>query len=79
MGVGGFRQSPLLPNAVGIEHLTILVDNDCADKNGRCVGQDCANACTRTWVTAGCTVEQLIPYKLGDDFADIVKTDEARQ
>jgi hypothetical protein len=62
----------------GIEHLTILVDQDHADKHGRYPGQDAADACTRCWQSAGRYITQLIPDQLGTDFADIALEREAR-
>jgi hypothetical protein len=72
---GNLANFPPLP---AIEHLTILVDKDYADKNGKHAGQHAANACTQRWQKAGRYITQLIPHVLGTDFADIVK-EEARQ
>jgi hypothetical protein len=66
------------PPLSAIEHLTILVDADHADKNGKHAGQHAADACTRRWQQAGRHITQVIPNVLGTDFADIVE-EEARQ
>jgi phage/plasmid primase-like uncharacterized protein len=60
------------PVLAGVEHLTILVDNDA---NGK--GQEAANECTRIWIRAGRDVEQLIPRGIGADFNDIALGDAA--
>jgi hypothetical protein len=64
---GNLKSFQVLP---GIAALTILVDNDHADKNGKHAGQDAANECTRRWLSSGCEV-QLIPRIIGADFNDI--------
>jgi hypothetical protein len=56
------------PLLVGIESLTILVDNDA---NG--VGKDASAACARRWLDAGCQVIRLTPRTIGADFNDIIK------
>jgi hypothetical protein len=61
------------PPLAGIEHLTILVDNDASR-----TGERAADACTRRWRAAGRYVNQLVPHELGADFADLVES-EARQ
>jgi phage/plasmid primase-like uncharacterized protein len=66
---GNLKNFPVLP---GIERLTILVDNDHADKNGKRAGQDAANTCTARQLAAGRSIEQLIPDQIDSDFADIV-------
>jgi phage/plasmid primase-like uncharacterized protein len=71
---GNLATFPPLP---AIEHLTILVDKDQADKRGREAGQAAADACARSWLKAGRQVTQLIPHIVGTDFADIAQ-DEAR-
>src|SRR5262249_21272089 len=73
---GNLANFPPLP---GIEHLTILVDKDHADQRGRHPGQDAADACTRRWQKARRYITQLIPHRLGTDFADIALEREARQ
>jgi hypothetical protein len=51
----------------GIEHLTILADNDA---NG--AGQAAAHACAERWAAAGRQVEVLTPDTVGEDFNDVV-------
>jgi len=58
------RRFPVLS---GIEHLTILSDND---ESG--VGQSAARDCARRWAVAGRKFEMLIPNATGEDFNDIV-------
>ena len=58
------RQFPVL---LGIECLTIIVDND---KSG--TGQRAAIECSRRWTRAGREVFRVIPDRCGDDFNDIV-------
>jgi phage/plasmid primase-like uncharacterized protein len=60
---GDLQNFPVLS---GIEALTILVDND---DNG--AGQNAADACTKRWVEAERSVEQLIPNRTDSDFADV--------
>jgi phage/plasmid primase-like uncharacterized protein len=58
------RNFPVLP---GIEHLTILADND---QSG--AGQAAARACAERWAAADRQVEVLAPDIVGEDFNDIV-------
>jgi phage/plasmid primase-like uncharacterized protein len=51
----------------GIEHLTILADNDDSG-----AGQAAARACAERWAAAGRQVEVLTPDSVGEDFNDIV-------
>ena len=60
---------PVLP---GIEHLTLLVDNDASG-----TGQHAAEECKRRWIAAGREVELLMPDKVGTDFNDVVMMKEA--
>ena len=62
--VDNLRNFPVLP---GIEHLTILADND---ESG--AGQAAAQACAERWAGAGRQVEVLTPDTVGEDFNDIV-------
>jgi phage/plasmid primase-like uncharacterized protein len=50
----------------GIEFLTILTDHD-ANR----AGENAAEACARSWLTAGREVELLVPHQVGADFADL--------
>jgi hypothetical protein len=62
------RSFPIL---VGIETLTILVDNDQPDRNGKRAGQDAAAECGRRWFDAGVEVRRIKPRNV-NDFNDIV-------
>jgi hypothetical protein len=66
---GGIKAFPVL---AGIESLTVLVDNDEADRNGRRAGQDAAAACSERWTAAGREVLRVVPRRLGADMADLV-------
>jgi phage/plasmid primase-like uncharacterized protein len=56
---------PILP---GVEHLTIVSDNDASGH-----GQRDARACARRWAGAGREAEVLLPNITGEDFNDIVR------
>ena len=56
-----------LPVLSGIEHLTIIADND---ESG--AGQGAARACAKRWAAAGRDFEVLIPNVTDEDFNDIV-------
>jgi len=64
-GNDNIRNFPVLP---GIEHLTILADND-----GSGAGQSAARDCAKRWAAAGHEVEILIPDEIGADFNDIAR------
>jgi Toprim domain/CHC2 zinc finger len=66
---GAIKNFPVLP---GIEALTILVDHDEADRNGRRAGQEAAAACSERWTAAGCEVRRVVPRRLGADMADLI-------
>ena len=66
---GAIRNFPVL----GIESLTILVDNDEPDRNGRRVGQDTALECSQRWTAAGREVRRVVPRRQGADMADLVE------
>ena len=66
---GNLAKFPALP---GIEHLTILVDND---ESG--TGQRAADECKHRWIEAGLEVELLIPDTVGEDFNDVVMKEAA--
>ncbi|WP_426442048.1 hypothetical protein [Bradyrhizobium genosp. P] len=57
----------------GITALTILVDHDEADRNGRQAGQEAAAECSKRWVEAGREVRRVMPRRLGADMADLVE------
>jgi hypothetical protein len=63
---GNLAKFPLI---VGIESLTVLVDND---ESGR--GQKAAQECARRWVNAGREPILLTPHDLGADFNDLART-----
>jgi hypothetical protein len=60
------------PVLSGIEALTILVDNDPADMNGRRAGQDATAKCWGRWSAAGCEVQAFTASIEGCDIADII-------
>jgi hypothetical protein len=64
---GAIRSFPALG---GINSLTIVVDNDVADKNGRQAGQEAATECRKRWCEAGREVNLVIPKSPGADVAD---------
>jgi hypothetical protein len=66
---GAIRNFPVL---AGIEALTILVDHDEADRNGRRAGQEAAADCSARWTAKGCEVRRVLPRRPGDDMADLV-------
>ena len=65
---GGIADFPVLS---GIEGLTILVDADEADRNGRRAGQDAALECSQRWTAEGHEVVRVIPNRIGFDVADV--------
>jgi hypothetical protein len=67
---GAIKQFPVLN---GIEALTILVDNDPPDRNGRQAGQEAARECSQRWISAGCEIRRVIPRRTGQDMADLVE------
>jgi Toprim domain/CHC2 zinc finger len=64
---GAIRNFPVLS---GIDALTILVDHDEADRNGRRAGQEAAHECGKRWRAAGREVRLVIPKAAGADIAD---------
>jgi hypothetical protein len=66
---GGIRELSVID---GIEALTIVIDHDKRDKNGRRAGQDAARACYRRWIDAGREVRGRIPPQEGEDAADVL-------
>jgi hypothetical protein len=68
---GGIRTFPVLG---GIDCLTIIVDHDNPDHDGRQAGPDAARACAERWRNAGREVLFVVPNKLGQDMADLVAT-----
>jgi hypothetical protein len=66
---GAIRSFPLLG---GIDCLTILIDNDGPDRNGRRAGPDAAAECSVRWSAAGREVRRVLPRRTGDDMADLI-------
>ncbi len=71
---GGIKSFHVLP---GIEVLTVLVDHDEADTNGRQAGQEAAITCSHRWTSAGVEVRRVIPRRPGDDVADLLVKESA--
>jgi hypothetical protein len=67
---GAIRSFPILG---GVECLTILVDNDPPDKNGRRAGQEAAAECSQRWTAAGREVRRIVPRQAGHDMADLAE------
>jgi Toprim domain len=59
------------PALNGVECLTILVDNDEPDRNGRRAGPDAAAECSARWTAAGREVRRVVPRRTGYDMADL--------
>jgi CHC2-type zinc finger protein/Toprim domain-containing protein len=66
---GAIRSFPVLG---GVECLSIVVDHDLPDKNGRQAGQAAALECSQRWTAAGREVRRIVPRRLGADMADLV-------
>jgi hypothetical protein len=67
------------PRLSGVESLTILVDNDEPDRDGRKAGQDAALQCSQRWTAAGREVIRVAPRDQGADIADLVGGRDERQ
>jgi CHC2 zinc finger/Toprim domain len=67
---GAIKQFPLLD---GVECLSIIVDHDPPDKNGREAGQAAALECSQRWTAAGREVRRILPRRQGADMADLVE------
>ena len=67
---GAIRSFPVL---AGIEALTILVDNDEADRNGRRAGPDAAAECSARWTAASREVRRVVPRRQSTDMADLAE------
>jgi CHC2 zinc finger/Toprim domain len=67
---GAIKQFPVL---AGIGALTILVDNDEADRNGRRAGPDAAAECSARWTAADREVRRIVPRRTGHDMADLAE------
>jgi hypothetical protein len=57
----------------GVEALTIVVDHDLPDKNGRRAGQEAAAECSARWTAAGREVRRIVPRRQGADMADLAE------
>jgi hypothetical protein len=67
---GTLKNFPVLN---GIGALTIVVDHDLPDRNGRQAGQEAARECSERWTAAGCEVRRVVPRRVGKDMADLVE------
>jgi hypothetical protein len=66
---GGIARFPIL---AGIETLTLVIDNDHPDANGRQAGHAAARECGRRWMEAGRQILNVIPSRQGCDMADVL-------
>jgi hypothetical protein len=73
---GGIAKFPVL---AGIDALTIIVDHDCPDSNGRKAGHAAARECARRWMEAGRDVYNIVPHLMGADMADVLADDEVHR
>jgi hypothetical protein len=67
---GALKNFPVLG---GVECLSIIVDHDLPDKNGRQAGQEAALECSQRWTAAGREVRRVVPRRQGADMADLVE------
>jgi hypothetical protein len=67
---GALKNFPVLG---GVEALTIIVDHDPPDKNGRQAGQEAALECSQRWTLAGREVRRIVPRRQGADMADLAE------
>jgi Toprim domain/CHC2 zinc finger len=67
---GALKTFPVLN---GVECLSIIVDHDLPDKNGRQAGQEAALECSQRWTAAGREVRRVVPRRQGADMADLVE------
>jgi hypothetical protein len=65
---GAIKTFPLL----NVQSLTLLVDHDAPDKNGREAGQQAALECSQRWSAAGREVRRIMPRRIGKDMADLI-------
>jgi hypothetical protein len=66
---GGIRNLPII---AGVETLTLIIDHDQPDENGKRAGQDAAHVCRQRWIDAGREVLGRIPPQPGEDAADML-------
>jgi hypothetical protein len=57
----------------GVECLSIIVDHDLPDRNGRQAGQEAAAECSQRWTAAGREVRRIVPRRQGADMADLAE------
>jgi hypothetical protein len=74
VGCAGIAKFPVL---AGVDCLTILVDNDNADRNGRRAGPEAAAECSERWTSAGREVRLVQPHAVGADMADVIRERKA--
>jgi hypothetical protein len=67
---GALKNFPVLN---GVECLSIIVDHDLPDKNGRQAGQEAALECSQRWTAVGREVRRVVPRRQGADMADLVE------
>jgi hypothetical protein len=67
---GALKNFPVLN---GVEALTIIVDHDLPDRNGRQAGQEAALECSQRWTAAGREVRRVVPRRQGADMADLAE------
>lgn len=67
---GAVKQFPVLD---GVDALTIIVDHDPPDRNGRQAGQEAALERSQRWTAAGREVRRVVPRRQGADMADLVE------
>jgi hypothetical protein len=68
---GAIRSFPVLG---GVDCLTILVDHDEPDRNGRQAGHQAARECADRWIAACREVRCVVPRRLGADMADLLES-----
>jgi hypothetical protein len=66
---GTLKSFPVLS---GVECLTIVVDHDLPDRNGRQAGQEAARECSVRWTAACREVRRIMPRRTGHDMADLI-------
>jgi hypothetical protein len=71
--VGSAGAMKTFPVLNGVDALTIVVDHDLPDKNGRQAGQEAALECSARWTAAGREVRRVVPRRQGTDMADLVE------
>jgi putative DNA primase/helicase len=65
----GIAKFPVLS---GVEALTIFVDDDEPDRNGRRAGPEAALECGERWKAGGREVFYITPDGPGQDMADLI-------